>query len=42
MTITNLRTHMDPTLNRLVSPDSAQSLSESFIAPRSSVAERLE
>lgn len=42
MTITNLRTHTDPLLSRLVSPDSAQSLSESFVAPRSSVAERLE
>jgi len=41
MTITNLRTHVDPTLTRLVSPDSAESLSESFIAPRASVAERL-
>ena len=41
MTITDLRTHVDPTLTRLASPDSAQSLSESFIAPRASVAERL-
>ncbi|WIM09258.1 DUF2252 domain-containing protein [Enhydrobacter sp.] len=42
MTITDLRTHVDQTLSRLASPDSARSLSESFVAPRSSVAERLE
>jgi len=42
MTITNLRTHTDSTLTRLASPDSAQSLAESFAAPRASAAERLE
>ena len=42
MTITNLRTHTDPILAQMVSPGSAHSLTESFVAPRGTVGERLE